>query len=144
MAESKSILKDIIGVLGIVETLAKDEKQFRELILATGWELDQLAGFNLSDLSNALAPLSADLQDLLHYIEQPPDSFEEVGDSFDKAQLAFGRLAQLKEVLQNLDLDGPDKDKLLAFGKDLLNILIAIYVRTKSPILSIFISPYTC
>lgn len=135
MAESnKSILKDIIGVLSIVETLAKDEQQFRGLIMTTGWELDKLVGFNLSDLSNALAPLSTDLQDLLHYIEDPPDSFGEVGDAFDKAQSAFGRLSELKAVLQNLDLDGPDKDKLLEFGKDLLNILIAIYIRTKSPI----------
>ena len=135
MAESnKSILKDIIGVLSIVETLAKDEKQFRELIMTTGWELDRLAGFNISDLSNALGPLSTDLQDLLQYVEESPDSFEEVGDAFDKAQSAFGRLAQLKEALQNLDLDGPDKDKLLEFGKDLLNIMITLYVRSKSPI----------
>lgn len=90
MAESKSILKDIIGVLGIVETVAKDEMQLRELIMTTGWELDKLAGFNLSDLSDALAPLSTDLQDLLHYIEDPPDSFEEVGDAI----LYFFRMEQ--------------------------------------------------
>ena len=135
MEESKNgLLKRIINVLGILEATAKNEMHLRELVLCTGWDLDELVGFNLNDLSQALAPLSADLQVLITYIEEPPDSFTEIDEVYDKAQAAFGRLAQLKKALENLDLEGPDKDKLLEFGEDLLNILITIYLRTQSPI----------
>ncbi|HEY5968842.1 MAG TPA: DUF6603 domain-containing protein, partial [Chitinophagaceae bacterium] len=130
----KSILKEIIGILQIVESLSKNEKDLRRLILMTGWEFDELVGFNLSDLSDTLAPLTGDLQQLLNYIDHPPNSFAEIEDAFGNARSAFDRLVQLKEVLQNADLDGPDKDILLAFGKDLLNILIVIYIRGKYPI----------
>jgi hypothetical protein len=47
-------------------------------VLTTGWELDELVGFNTADLTNALAPFSSDLQDLLNFIEHPPESFSEL------------------------------------------------------------------
>lgn len=133
MAQStNSILKSISSVLGILASVAKNEVHLRDLIYSTGWELDELAGFNISTLSDVLAPLTDDLQTLIVYIENPPASFAEVEDAFNKAQDAFARLTALKPVLENLELDGPDKDKLLNFSKDLLNILITMYLRIKS------------
>lgn len=135
MAESKNnVIKGAIDVLSIIEEIARSEMKLRDLVLTTGWELDELVGFNMADLTNALAPLSSDLQDLLNFIEHPPDSFSELDQAFDKAQSAFNRITQLKAAMENVDLDGPDKDKLLEFTKDLLNILIVIYLRTKSPL----------
>lgn len=87
MAESKNnILRTITDVLGILEKVCKNEEQLRGLIFTTGWELDELAGFNISDLSDTLAPLTDDLQGLVHYIENPPASFSELDDAFTKAQ----------------------------------------------------------
>src|SRR6188474_3304631 len=124
MDEKKTIIKDIIGVLGMLQTLTGGEKQLRQLVLTTGWDVDELAGFNISDVSDTLAPLTTDLQDLLNYVENPPASFKEVLESLDKAKTAFARLTELKQALENVDLDAPDKDKLLDFTKDLLNILL--------------------
>ena len=135
MAESQNnIIKSITDVLAMVEEVSQKEFVLRDMIAATGWDLDELAGFNISDMTNVLAPLSDDLQALLLYIETPPKSFTELDDALSRAQSAFSRLTDLKTVLENLDLEGPSKDKLLDFSKDLLNILSMMWLRGKSPL----------
>ncbi|HTE33326.1 MAG TPA: hypothetical protein VK666_23255, partial [Chryseolinea sp.] len=90
MAGSKNnIIKGAINVLSIIEEIARSEIKLHDLVLTTGWELDDLVGFNMTDLTNALAPLSADVQALLNYIEHPPESFSELQQAFEKAQDAF-------------------------------------------------------
>ena len=99
-----------------------------------GWELDELAGFSIGDLSDALRPLSNELQSLLVFVNDPPKTFSDFEEVLKLSEKLFEHILALNQVFENVQFDGPDKERLGEFAKDVVNCLIVHFIAIRFPI----------
>lgn len=131
----QKIAKTIFEVFNLVEQVTENELALREMILGMGWELEELAGFSLGDLSDALNPMSEELQKLSIFIEKPPKKLNDFKKVLSLSKSLFKHLEDLKKVLENLEFDGIGKERLGEFVEDVLNYVVIILLVVRTPLL---------
>src|SRR5690606_8806842 len=103
------IAKGIVAGFRRIAEAAENEQLLREILRGIGWNLDELPGFALGELSDAVNPLSQDLQKLSEYVEAPPKTFSDFENVLSLSEKLFNHINALKQVLEAIDFDGPDK-----------------------------------
>ena len=83
------ITESLFNAFSFIERTTENELILREAVRMMGWELDELAGFSIADLSNALRPLSNELQELLVFVNDPPSTFSEFGEVLNLSDKLF-------------------------------------------------------
>jgi hypothetical protein len=129
------IAHSLYEIFDFIEKASKNELLLRELVGMMGWELDELAGFKIEDLSDALNSLSKEVKELSVYIKEPPDEFSEFEKVLELAKSLFEKIEELNQVVENLDFEGPEKERLGEFAKDALKYMISLYLAIKFPLL---------
>src|SRR3990172_500186 len=75
------------------------EVAFRNLVKLTGWNLDEVVGFDADATRRDLSAISELVQDLARYLQQPPQSLDDFGKAFEDAGRAFDAVRDLRRVV---------------------------------------------
>jgi hypothetical protein len=129
-----SLSKTLFEIFNFIEGASKNELLLREMVAMMGWELDELAGFEIEDLSDALRSLSTEVKELSIHIEEPPNSFSEFKEVLELSKSLFEHIEGLNQVIENLNFEGLGKDRLGEFAKDALKYIITLYISIKYPL----------
>jgi len=133
------IAKNLFDVFSFIEESAENELMLREILRGIGWDLDELAGFSVGQLSDSLKPLAQDLKKLSEYVETPPETFSDIGDVLLLSEKLFNHIHSLTEVLRNIEFDSPDKDRLVEFVEDVLNYTVVLSISSRFPVVYDFL-----
>jgi len=128
------ISEALFDAFSFIERTTENELILRETVRMMGWELDELAGFSIDDLTDALRPLAVELKGLLVFVNEPPKTFSQFEEVLKLSENLFKHLLALNKVLENLQFDGPDKERLGEFAIDVVNCLIVHFIALRFPI----------
>src|SRR4028119_1943893 len=92
------ISEALFNAFSFIERTTENELILRQTVRMMGWELDELAGFSIGDLSNALRPLSNELQSLLVFVKDPPKTFSEFEAVLKLSEKLFKHILALNQV----------------------------------------------
>ncbi|HSI76893.1 MAG TPA: DUF6603 domain-containing protein, partial [Lunatimonas sp.] len=124
----------LFDTFSFIERTSENELMLREVVRMMGWELDELAGFSIDDLSDALRPLANELKGLVVFVDNPPTSFSDFEKVLELSENLFKHIMALNQVLANLEFNGPGKERLGEFAEDVVNCLIVHYLAVKFPL----------
>ncbi len=124
----------LFDVFSFIEKTTEDELILGEVVRMMGWNLDDLAGFSVNELSDALKPLASDLKRLMLFVQDPPSGFSDFEEVLRLSEKLFGHILALNQVLENLEFEGVDKERLSEFAEDAVNCLVVQYIAIKFPV----------
>jgi hypothetical protein len=105
------------------------ETAFRKLVKLTGWDLNEVAGFDADAALHDLSAISGAVQDLTRYLGQPPQSLADFARLLEDAGRAFDAVRDLRRVVATA---GPSH--LDDFSRALVDALILLVWMHFSPV----------
>lgn len=117
-----------------LNTLTESEAFLRDLAGTIGWDLDEVVGLPIDELTETLSEFAASYQHLTEEItESPPESLSELLDTLNTAGQLIASIQRLQSVLENPDFTKPPQFE--EFGKDVIRVLAASYLHASQPVL---------
>ena len=131
----KRILIKSGDLLGLFSTLSESENSLRKLALTVGWNLDDIVGLPVEELTQTLSEVATSYQHLVveDIIESSPESLSQFIDTFNSAGQLLTSLQRLQSILESPDFVMPPQFE--DFAKDLLQIFTVSYLRGSQPVL---------
>ncbi|MDX1415688.1 MAG: DUF6603 domain-containing protein, partial [Candidatus Promineifilaceae bacterium] len=128
-----SILTGILDILEPLRVAADSVFYLQDLVGRIGWDLDEISGFSLNELSQFLQLFNANFESLVNDIEaNPPDDLDGLMTMLENVQRLFEDIKSLALILSSDSLvDTPQLDD---FVTDLIEYLSIIYVKIKHPV----------